>query len=477
MKETTWSKHLPALLVALCLVVYNIIRVLKVPITHDEAETYWLYATASFKNITANIPVTANNHMLNSLVTKLSIGVFGHHIFFLRLGNIMAQLVYLAFAYKLCRRLFGTESWILLAFLLLNLNPFLFDFWGLCRGYGLSIALMIASMYYFVRFKIENDSGPVWAALILGVFSVYANFSALNYYVALTGVLVFWGIANKRVALRTVILPIIAISSGLYALVAHPLVELKNSGEFYFGSTDGLIQGTIASIVKESVFGDARHERYYNLISVLFIILFLAVGIFWGSQLFVRRVRKEVQIGFSVWGILLLVFLSLMVQFIMLGTPYIIERAALILYPLTVVSLIYWIYILELWKHARTSVIATIVALGVLVNFVLHTNTRAARSWQYNMHDKDLMEAMIAHQQQRSIKLKLYWAFIPSFRYNAKQVYPNHFQKIEKRGESVPAGTSYDYYYIHRDQNDEVPEGYVLLRSYEGGRYLFYGRR
>ena len=71
MKGINWRKHLPAMMLALFLVAYNIVRVFKVPITHDEAETYWLYATASFKNITANIPVTANNHMLNSLITKV----------------------------------------------------------------------------------------------------------------------------------------------------------------------------------------------------------------------------------------------------------------------------------------------------------------------------------------------------------------------------------------------------------------------
>lgn len=463
------------MLLALFLVAYNIVRVFKVPITHDEAETYWLYATASFKNITANIPVTANNHMLNSLITKVFIGIFGHHIFFLRLGNILAQIAYLAFSYRLCHKLFRSDRWVLMAFVLLNFNPFLFDFWGLSRGYGLSLAFMMASLHYFIRFKIENDPGAVWASLILGVLSVYSSFSALNYYVALIGVLVFWSLATKQLTLRTVILPVVAISMGLYALVAHPLIELNDSGEFYFGSTEGLINGTIASIIKETVFGDPKHQSYYTLAAGLFTAVLMAIGIFWCSRLFVRRTRREVQLGFSVWCILMLILLSLKTQAILLDTPYIIERSALFLYPLAVVVLVCWIYTLELWQWAKTSVVAALMALAVVINFAFNANARYSRSWRFNMHDKDLMELMMASRGGRPAKLRLYWAFVPSFRYNAKQLYPNRFRYIEKRWEIAPLGTRYDYYYIHRDQESEVPREYKLLKSYENGRYLLYG--
>ena len=462
-------------MLALFLVAYNIVRVFKVPITHDEAETYWLYATASFKNITANIPVTANNHMLNSLITKVFIGIFGHHIFFLRLGNILAQIAYLAFSYRLCHKLFRSDRWVLMAFVLLNFNPFLFDFWGLSRGYGLSLAFMMASLYYFIRFKIENDPGAVWASLILGVLSVYSSFSALNYYVALIGVLVFWSLATKQLTIRTVTLPVVAISMGLYALVAHPLIELNDSGEFYFGSTEGVVNGTIASIIKETVFGSPKYQSYYTLAAGLFTAVHLAIGIFWGSRLFVRRARREVQLGFSVWCILMLILLSLKTQFILLDTPYIIERSALFLYPLAIVVLVYWIYTLELWQWARTSVVAVLMALAVMINFAFNVNTRYARSWRFNMHDKELMSIVIAEQDGHRAKLKLYWAFVPSFRYNAKQLYPGKFQQIEKRGQRAWANTRYDYYYIHRDQLAEVPDGYRLIKSYEDGRYRLYG--
>ena len=140
-------------LIAVFLAIYNIIRVLKVSVTYDEALTYMLYVNNRYKNIIACDPVVANDHIFNSLLAKICVNLFDQNAFFLRLPNIIAHLIYLLYGYLLLHYLFrGKRWWIFCGFLLLNLNPFLFDFWGLCRGYGLSIAFMMASLYHLLRY-------------------------------------------------------------------------------------------------------------------------------------------------------------------------------------------------------------------------------------------------------------------------------------------------------------------------------------
>ncbi len=184
---------------------FEAVRAVRAPLTYDEANTY-LNIIAS--NILAIFNFnTANNHFLNSLLAKLSSAVAGTAELVLRLPNLLAFAAYLLFAFLILDRFVKTKIVVLCGFLLLSLNPFVLDYFSLCRGYGLSLGLLMASLFFFFSF-LDKTLGHEpnryrhlqlsLAALGLGIL---ANFSLLNVYLSLVifafGFLAFVNRKNK----------------------------------------------------------------------------------------------------------------------------------------------------------------------------------------------------------------------------------------------------------------------------------------
>ena len=192
MKLTLYKKHLPFIIIALVagtLITINLIRIFNVTITHDEALTYQLYVTHSYHDIIVNHSPSANNHFLNSVLAKFFIELFTDNIFFLRLPNLLAFITYLLLSVLIARKLFVNNWWVLFCFLLLQLNPFMFEFWGLSRGYGLSICFMLAALYALLRF-LQHPGLLTLTGMYLFLFlAVFSNLALLNVLMAFSAIM------------------------------------------------------------------------------------------------------------------------------------------------------------------------------------------------------------------------------------------------------------------------------------------------
>ena len=162
-------------LVALVVGVYITARAFLVPLTYDEAAAYYLYidndlgALFDFDN--------AGNHLLNTLLTRLSVMAFGASPIALRLPNVLAGVLYLAVVVAFVRRVplpaIGFAGSVLLA-----TNPYLIDFFALGRGYGLAVALLLAAVFALLRHALA-------LSLVLAALAVAANFSTLPAFLAI----------------------------------------------------------------------------------------------------------------------------------------------------------------------------------------------------------------------------------------------------------------------------------------------------
>jgi hypothetical protein len=189
--------------------VYEILRAARVSLTIDEAETYLNFLSS---RLTAVFNFgSANNHFLNTLLAKVSSLSFGNGEFALRLPNLLGYAVYLGFGFLLLNR-FVCRSGVILGFLLLNLNPYVLDFFSLCRGYGLSLGFLMASLYFFSRFLSDAADGASGAEKSLGTSliacsaAVMSNYALLDVYLclALLAVVAF-AVSNRRAAGRSAI--------------------------------------------------------------------------------------------------------------------------------------------------------------------------------------------------------------------------------------------------------------------------------
>jgi len=183
------SFHLLILGFSFFFIIYEVLRAVRVPFTPDEAGTFRKFVSTNILAVFSF--ASANNHFLNTLLTKFFYALFGPSELALRLPNLLAYLVYLVFAFLLLQRFAKTRILVVCGFLLLNLNPYVLDFFSLSRGYGLSLGFLMAGLYFFFLFLGDMASGEprdlrdLYISLAAVSLAVLSNFVLLNVYLSL----------------------------------------------------------------------------------------------------------------------------------------------------------------------------------------------------------------------------------------------------------------------------------------------------
>lgn len=111
----------------------------------DEALTFNRFVKGPWSSIYGDYD--ANNHILYSILAKLSVGVFGLSELTLRLPSVLAGFFLILGMFWLLQLVrYRTIRWI--ALLAISLHPLLMDFSVAARGYSLSLALFVWAVYF-----------------------------------------------------------------------------------------------------------------------------------------------------------------------------------------------------------------------------------------------------------------------------------------------------------------------------------------
>ena len=158
-----------ALLLA-ALVVVNLYRAWTQSITYDEAVTYDAFVVGPMSH--AFTGYNANNHVLFTILAKVTTGAVGTSELGLRLTSVVAGAVYFVAVFFLCRLLFGSAMIFSMAVAGLALNPLVLDFFSAARGYGLALALFMAAFYQVAVLLVRSSSDGIarthrWVAVSL----------------------------------------------------------------------------------------------------------------------------------------------------------------------------------------------------------------------------------------------------------------------------------------------------------------------
>ena len=123
--------------------VYLIIRAAIVPPVSDEVVTKWSYMI-SWNPWPYHGYIDANNHFLNSLLGGLFIRLFNSdNLLIVRLPNLLAFPLYFWSAFSF--RIYITRKInFYLLLILLTFSTFIIEFFGIARGYGISMALLLS---------------------------------------------------------------------------------------------------------------------------------------------------------------------------------------------------------------------------------------------------------------------------------------------------------------------------------------------
>lgn len=145
-------------------------------ITIDEADTYLIWVA---RPNPSHWESASNNHVLNSLLMRLSTGLFGVSHFTVRIPALLGAALYIAMAWALCR-LVAPElvvQWPV--FVGMVFNPFVLDHLVAARGYALALAFLLAAIAV-AAYAEARQWGPVRVCAACSVclaLSFAANFS------------------------------------------------------------------------------------------------------------------------------------------------------------------------------------------------------------------------------------------------------------------------------------------------------------
>lgn len=332
--------------ISLLLLAYTATRAAVVSFSYDEAYTALNHVRKGLFYQDRFDLMGANHHLLNVWLMWLSMKLFGVGEFALRLPNLLAHVLYLYGSARIALRA-SSALLAVTAFLLLNLHPYLLDFFSLARGYGLSCGFMMMALWCTWS-SLEHRATRGWAlcAIVFAALGAMAHSIVLNFLLGLVGAyFVLWVLEAREKGIKT-ILPAFAwatlIVLACFALVLPNAMGLYKGGSLYFGS-DGLWNGMMDSLAVKFLY------HYPYTWTALYIIgWLLAAMACWFLISLVAAWKGFGQAAPLLFGLLILatIVLSLWVQSTLLDLPWPRSRTALFLVPLLafllVASLLSW---------------------------------------------------------------------------------------------------------------------------------------
>jgi len=172
------------------LLAVNLYRAMTQSVTPGEAWNYDRFIGPTWKEALAHFDV--NNHVLNTLLVRISTSQFHLTELSLRLPSLLAGAFYLWVVFRMARRWFGDGLRFLAVVGLLTLNPVVVDALSEARGYGMALACwMWALELLFESVESFSEQKLKLAAVCLGL-SVAATLAFVAPALALLVVFLAW---------------------------------------------------------------------------------------------------------------------------------------------------------------------------------------------------------------------------------------------------------------------------------------------
>jgi hypothetical protein len=274
----------------LLLWIYIVLRIIFVPPLHDEVATFFHYIeTGNILN--NNTIVDANNHLLNSFLSRFSYLIFGEHFWAYRLSNFLAFSVYFWSIVGILKTLKSRiVYWVVL--IALNSIPFLIEYFAMSRGYGLGMSFMLLALNFLIKWIKHEKYLFLIICLAAAWLSVFANLIFINSFLLLIFYLVVVLIThNDRLKSSVIKFNILIIGGATIAFI--PLVMfaffLKNAGALYYGSLDGFWEVTGKSLSSHVFFIANDVIKWALILSISGIVI-------WGLRfLFIHKWKKTIR--------------------------------------------------------------------------------------------------------------------------------------------------------------------------------------
>jgi len=396
-------------LIGLIIFLYVALRAYLLSFTYDESWTYLCFVLRRFINYRQFVHGDTNNHLLNTWLMELCVKIFPVSEFILRLPNVLAYALYLIYSAKLVRNL-SSGVLIIGAFVLLNINPFLLDFFGLARGYGLSFGLTMASLYF--TYKFINKGGSYISAMIAVLFltlATFAYFSMLNFLLILSGILIVINFIKavkekplnsrfKRVLILrnsvVILLPLVALF-----YIIPVLNKLKGSGSMDFGGKDGFWSDSVMYLIECTLYQLPRSDIMITIVST-FVAMVLIASLIYILYHVIRKKTNRINTFFVfIMVSVLLCFVANYTQFKFMNIFYPQGRYALLYFILFALLIIFLFEQLYLQIGMKVAKVFMLIISCFVINFLYAFNFNHVHDWHNENDTKDMIDYFIKNKE------------------------------------------------------------------------------
>ena len=329
-----------------------------IPLTHDEAYMYNAFASRSFGHIISNYHLP-NNHVLLSLIIKVTTDIFGNHVWALRLPTILAGTLMIPAAYWFAKGQYSRET-ATLAALFVAVFPVLVEYSVLSRGYSVMslITLVLFTLGFYV---IKKKNRFAW--LVIAISSALGFFT-IPIMLFPFGALYIWLLSSFFIGEThsygsKLNFLLYWVSSGIGAAILTIILYMP----ILINNFDRFFENNFIAPLEWDIFPTIMWVRVRNTWLIwtetfpLWISILGALG-FFISLIFHKKLSKQkfpIQIAFIVWIATLIIARRPDMEprlWVFLAAPLLVWSAAGIAEPLRNVS----IYFKKDWNLAQISV-------------------------------------------------------------------------------------------------------------------------
>lgn len=453
--ESTVNKVVNASItvISALLLFYTGYRAATLSFTIDESISFNVFVPLRFMDIISYKISTANHHLLNTLAMKYMSALFGSGEFSLRFPSLVCHLFYMIFTYKIVRK--NVSPYLVLAgFLLLNLNPYLLDFFSLARGYAMAVTFTVISLYFLFEYVENQKQKNFLSSTGFAMLAILSNFSLLIYYVSVIAVVNLYWISSQNVfrfkELVKKNIPVIISALILILILFEPLRKLTKYKEFYDGGLNGFWSDTVGSLIYATLY-----EKPYQMTAFLYLKYFIGVV----SLLLILtliyklfRLKTKAFSQKSVVAILLLFIpcLVTIVQHYTLNSNYLINRMALFFIPIFFINIVFLIN--EFALSVKLKLLSGSLIYLITGMFVFHTmnslNTTSSLYWKFDADTKRMLldlDSVVKNDSASKVKLGVMTLYEPAINFYRTT---KNYKWLEKVGEDGYRDQAYNFYYL-----------------------------
>lgn len=319
------------------LFLYLIIRAAVIEPYYDEVYSLFHFVE-SFEFFPSELnDMSSNHHLLNTWLGKLIYLFFGDNFFALRIPNLLAFCLYFFSIKRISELVIKKELQIFTVFALVTIS-WVVEYFAYFRGYGLSLGFFFMSLLFFLNWIKTTKVLDFYIFLSFLYLSYLSNLSFFNTLVIMLCYSMIYLFINRHVIepkLRVNYFLSLVVFVLLLVPLAYYTFKLKSAGALWWGNQDGLWETTGASLFSLT-FG--FYKEWGKYIFVIFIIGYFYFVLFSIRKMTFRKFISKFEglVSILFFGNLLIILLLSSV----LNVNYPLDRAAIILVPLTILAFI-----------------------------------------------------------------------------------------------------------------------------------------